>query len=704
MLGSFVLAPSLFPRSRAASWNVHLDRQWHLRDIFRLGLFGGRREKSGANGRHPQHGRKYDYEKELRTSADLSVDPCDDFYGFVCGRWPESHPGQANEFTRLRSDILIAAMKRLELSSHLDPEEFSVAEHAGEALRYCLLTHIQKTEDFSPFYEILESFGFSWPQVQDGVSFDILEMAVGLALKWGLPLLFDIEVTTDLRTDNRTILRISKSEPLSLWVTEWFRKGGPRASFLQIPKVFDPSIDYPRMTNKLMEACVRAFQLLLPGGSVDTIEQPVYVKIGEVSTLSQGMLTTDRWMSTINRYFPEGINLGPDDEMHLLGKDFIWCPSSLRPRTGEWRTCWPTKSATPSTRTGWVLAHHMGAALSYRVLHEYESSFALAMFHCLNLVSEMAVYPLNWFLTEHHVTPEAWNTTGFLLEDVQKSMSESFDWMDEFTRNVALYRLRIIRHIVAYPSVVATKERLENRYGFLRYTVRPPFAHAYVLTKRIAREQRNRLLKRSMARQDDDWFSIPLVNAVFLPYYHIVLIPSSIMLPPFLVSKFPAATYGGMAHVLAHEVSHAFDADGAPADANGLYHEWYSPTTQRRIQDRKDCLRNMYSVPGNSSWFTEGEDYADSLGLKVAAKMFERHLSPEVPSGVAEFTNEQLFYVSSCFKWCSREGRANGSDFDIHSEMYRRCNAPLMEQERFFGAFKCAMGARMRPKRHCPFA
>ncbi|KAG0414889.1 hypothetical protein HPB47_007966, partial [Ixodes persulcatus] len=703
---------------------------WHLRDIFR-----------DSRTLKLHRGRKYDYSTEVRMSLDLSANPCNDFYSFVCGRWPQSHPEQSNEFSRLQSDILTAAFKKLEHARY---------DHAGEAFRYCLLTHMKKSEDFSPFYEILGTFGFSWPQVKDGETFDILELAMGSALKWGIPLLFDVEVTTDLRTDNGTILRISRSEPLTTWIAQWFKNTDKDIWFAQVPRIFEPGLDYGHFSLKVIEAAVSAFSLLLSKDSVGDAGKPAYFKMKDVSLLSRGLLTTERWLAAINRYLPEGVSLGPDDEMHFLDEDFLR-------NIGDFVRSFESlrRQHCVASMAGWVLAYHMGAALTHRVFANAQDplsrgpgprqTFSLiveeaqaepgsgprqtfsptvdwnlrpvraravpdqAVYQCLDLVSEMADYPLSWFLTEQHVTPDDWNATSSLLDDVRESMSHSFDWMDESTKSIALDRLRALRNIVAYPSIAATKHSLETRYSFLRETVKPPFGRAYIDTKRMVRVQRNRILKKAMARQDNDWFSVPLVNAIFLPYYHIIVIPTSIMLPPLLVPQLPAATYGGMAHVLAHEVSHAFDVDAAPANADGLYREWYSPITRSRIQDRKLCLRDMYLVPVNLPWVTENEDYADSLGLTVAAKAFRRRMLPEAPSGVAQFSNEQLFYVSSCFKWCNSKGRPQGSSgadqtqHDVHSELYRRCNAPLLAHERFFKAFNCTPGASMRPRRQCPF-
>ncbi|XP_077513110.1 neprilysin-11-like [Amblyomma americanum] len=681
--------------------------RWHsLGEALRAGLssYSGTSGRGRGVGRWSRRGRewrRYDYGEEVRVSLDWAADPCEDFYRFVCGRWSRSHPGLSNEFVRLHTDLLSAAIEKLAQSRQRNTRNISVVEYAGEALRYCLTTYVLKLHDLTPFYTVLQGFPFQWPYVEPGVRFDILDFGVSLALGWGLPVLFDLEVTTDLRTDNMTILRVSRSELLLDWIGQWFNKGGPSLWFTGLPRTFDPFVDYKFLASRVVEPSVEALILLLSKKNNDEVPKPAYVRFRDVEYLTRSQITSERWVDTINRHLPDGVELGLDSEMHLLDE-------ALVQNIGEFVNFFESsnKEDGVAVLAGWVLANHIAPALSYKVFKGYDNAVPMAVYHCLQLVSDMAPYPLNWFLTEQTVSPVDWNATWALLADVHHAMAQYFDWMDAFSRERALRRLNIIRHVVAYPSVDSTRETVERRFAYLRETVRSPFGLGYIHTKRRQREQRNMLLKASMARQDDDWFTVPLVNAVFLPYYHIVFIPTSMMLPPFLTPQYPAASFGGLGHVLAHEESHAFDVEGAPADADGLYRRWYSAPTQSRLEDRKRCLRSVYSVPSGGPWPTEGEDYADSLGLMVAATAFKQRLSPHAPSGLAPFTNEQLFYVSSCFKWCNSQSGPN-ADKDprtVHSDMYKRCNAPLLVEENFLAAFNCTSGAAMRPRQKCAFS
>ncbi|XP_077553636.1 neprilysin-2-like [Haemaphysalis longicornis] len=650
--------------------------------------------------------RQYDYGEEVLKSIDTAVEPCEDFYRFVCGRWNNSHPGHENEFTRLYTDLVAAAIQKLALSRQRDMRQLTVVEYAGEALRYCLMTYVLKLDDLTPFHTVLQEYPFTWPRIELGVRFDILDLAVSLALKWGVPVLFDMEVTTDLRTDNNMVLRLARSDPLQDWIGQWFQKGGPNMWAMTLPRTFDPNVDHAFITERVLEACVQALMLLITGKTQD-VSKPAYVTIGDVESITRLRMTSERWMATINRHLPEGVQVRYDSEMHLLDENFL---ENIAEFVNYFESS--NKEDSVAILVGWVLSYHMAPALTYRIFKDYKNTQSMAVHYCLQLVSEIAVYPLNWFLTEQSVSQEDWNTTRVLLGDVHDAMAQYFDWMDPDTRQRALSRLRVIRHVIAYPTVDSTREQLETRYSYLRETVKPPFGVAYIRTKLKLRESRNLLLKTSVARQDDDWFRVPLVNAMFLPYYHIVYIPTSLMMPPFLTSQFPAASFGGLGHVLAHEESHAFDAEGAPADPDGLYRHWYSPPTKSHLEDRKQCLRAVYDVPSGGSWPTESEDYADSQGLMVAETAFKRRLSLRAPSGLGSFTNEQLFYVSSCFKWCNsmavpppavKGNDSRRTNSAVHSDMYKRCNSPLLLNQGFSAAFNCTPYAAMSRRQKCAF-
>ncbi|XP_049519000.1 neprilysin-1-like [Dermacentor silvarum] len=440
------------------------DRWQSLGEALRSGLSSlERRGKSrGRWWRSGSTWRPYDYGEEVRMSLDWAADPCDDFYRFVCGRWRSSHPGLDNEFSRLHTDLLSAAIHKLALSRHRNTKNLSVVEYAGEALRYCLSTYVIKLHDLTPFYTLLQEFPFRWPFVEPGVRFDVLELGVSMSLGWGIPILFDIEVTTDLRTDNKTILRLTRSDPLLEWISQWFNKGGPSLWFAELPRVFDPFVDYKSIAARVVEPSVEALMLLLSRKNADEIAKPAYVRLGDVGYLTREQITSERWIDTINRYLPEGVKVDQDSEMHLLDESFVR-------NIGEFVASFESanKEDGVALMVGWVLAYHMAPALTYKIFNSYKSSVSLAVYQCLQLVSDMATYPLNWFLTEQSVSPDDWNTTWALLTDVHDSMARYFDWMDADTRDRALRRLSVIRHVVAYPSVDSTRETIERRYAYL---------------------------------------------------------------------------------------------------------------------------------------------------------------------------------------------------------------------------------------------
>ena len=61
-----------------------------------------------------------------------------------------------------------------------------------------------------------------------------------------------------------------------------------------------------------------------------------------------------------------------------------------------------------------------------------------------------------------------------------------------------------------------------------------------------------------------------MVNAYYNPQKNLIVFPAAILQAPFYdLHQSSSANYGGIGAVIAHEISHAFDTNGASFDENG---------------------------------------------------------------------------------------------------------------------------------------
>ena len=162
--------------------------------------------------------------------------------------------------------------------------------------------------------------------------------------------------------------------------------------------------------------------------------------------------------------------------------------------------------------------------------------------------------------------------------------------------------------------------------------------------------------------------------------------------------------------VVGHELTHGFDDQGAQFDAKGNMANWWQPETEKQFKQRTQCVIDQYSAyPAGggkvNGSLTVGENIADIGGLKLALAGY-RALRVSAPdTDVADgFTEDQQFFLSFGQTWCAKmrpEYESMLVTVDPHSPAQWRVNGTLAASPDFAKAFRCKLGAKLKPKNAC---
>lgn len=186
--------------------------------------------------------------------------------------------------------------------------------------------------------------------------------------------------------------------------------------------------------------------------------------------------------------------------------------------------------------------------------------------------------------------------------EVYKSRLETADWLAPATREKAIVKLNVITPHIGYP------EKLPETY-----------AKKVIDPKLSLVENVNRLAQISVAYEWSKWnkpvdrseWHMPahMVNAYYDPQQNQIVFPAAILQAPFYdLHQGSSANYGGIGAVIAHEISHAFDTNGASFDEHGSLNNWWTDEDYAAFKERTDKVVEQF-------------DGLDSYGAKVNGKL-----------------------------------------------------------------------------------
>lgn len=113
-----------------------------------------------------------------------------------------------------------------------------------------------------------------------------------------------------------------------------------------------------------------------------------------------------------------------------------------------------------------------------------------------------------------------------------------------------------------------------------------------------ALDVKRNLAKLNQAPDRTEWLMTPqTVNAYYSPLANEIVFPAAFLQAPFYSPQATRAeNLGGIGAVIGHEMSHAFDSNGAQFDEKGNLNNWWTETDLAKFQEKVKQAAAIYSA------------------------------------------------------------------------------------------------------------
>ena len=297
----------------------------------------------------------------------------------------------------------------------------------------------------------------------------------------------------------------------------------------------------------------------------------------------------------------------------------------------------------------------------------------------VNLFSDvMSVYYGRKYFGEEAKT----DVTGMIdkIKNVYRGRLQQNDWLTEDTRNKAIEKLDKMKVFVGYQEDVdpGTKElHLDPNKSF------------FELSEDIAKFGK---------RYTIDHFDDPIdknkwsgsafdINAYYNPESNSINFPAGILQAPFYdKNQSVEKNYGGIGVVIGHEITHAFDSNGADYDENGDMHNWWTKADTKAFDKRIKAFEDqwngleIYGTKVNGK-LTVTENVADAGGLSSTLQVLKTDVTK--PNLKDYFEN----YANIWKQKASLQYNKYTMVQDVHAPNELRVNQQLKNLPEFYEAY-----------------
>ena len=162
---------------------------------------------------------------------------------------------------------------------------------------------------------------------------------------------------------------------------------------------------------------------------------------------------------------------------------------------------------------------------------------------------------------------------------------ETNDILEPATKEKAILKLSKMGLKLAYP------DRVEGLYDKLVFDPGKSLFEIVNTLRRIRMEDNFSKLNQEVDRTH---WAMPghMVNACYDPFVNDITFPAAILQAPFYsIHQTRIENLGGIGAVIGHEISHAFDSNGAKCDELGNLNNWWTKADERKFNKKVNAMK-----------------------------------------------------------------------------------------------------------------
>lgn len=265
-----------------------------------------------------------------------------------------------------------------------------------------------------------------------------------------------------------------------------------------------------------------------------------------------------------------------------------------------------------------------------------------------------------------------------IIETYKLRVSKN-DFLSDATKQKAIVKLDKMEIKMGYP------DKVDEIYAKMNFDENGSLLGALNELKRVQAEDNMSKLFKNVDRTD--WV-MPghMVNACYNPSFNDITFPAAILQPPFYsIKQSRSENLGGIGAVIGHEISHAFDNNGAKCDENGNLNNWWTDEDFAAFEAKtKDMIAEFEGIElpwGKvNSTLIVSENIADNGGMAVTL---------EIMSNMPD-ADYKAYFTNWARVWCLK-GRPEYLQLllnvDVHAPTVLRANMQPRNFDEWYKAF-----------------